>query len=198
MTQWLKKIIKEEKKLERPSEPQPVIQQINLPILGQLVKRVYNKDKEQYNNSIELKKRAKQKISKNNESEASSMASLFQDSIVPNVMELLGTRIEMVFEFNLETNNNKNEIKTDTRWCGGIIRDVCKGLPTHRWNISGFVQKYFKAGEAAKVEWDSMPEVESNIAKETTIEVLDPKKWNKNVIGGWQHDVGNILSNINN
>lgn len=43
-----------------------------------------------------------------------------------------------------------------------------------------------------------MAEVDSTVEKESTIETLNPKKWNKNVIGGWQYDVGIILDNINN
>ena len=43
-----------------------------------------------------------------------------------------------------------------------------------------------------------MAEVQYNIEKQTTIETLDTKKWNSNMIGGWSYDVGSNLDDIKN
>ena len=52
-------------------------------------------------------------------------------------------------------------------------------MPRHKWNVIGYFHEYFKAGEAAKVEWDTIAEVESNVQKETTIKTLNPKNGTK-------------------
>ena len=148
-------------------------------MLGQLVKWVQNLDKEQSKNSNELEKKAKKKMIENKEFEATSMAWLFQDCVPPDVMQLVGTRIEIVFEFNLEKDDSDRKIRRDTRWCSGVIKEVCKGIPGHKQNINGYSHKYFKAGEVEKVEQDIMAEVESNVEKETIIETLNPKKQKK-------------------
>ena len=79
----------------------------------------------------------------------------------------------MVFGFNLEKGNNDTKIRRYIPWCGGVIKKVCKRILGNKWNISGYSTKYFKAGEAVKVEWDAILEVEPNVEKETTIETLN-------------------------
>ena len=42
-------------------------------------------------------------------------------------MKLVGTRIEMVFEFNLEKDDDDTKMRRDTSWCSGLIKEVCEG-----------------------------------------------------------------------
>ena len=88
-----------------------------LPILGRLTKKVRNIDKEEGKNAEILKKSARNKLKENEESGISNVASLFQHWIAPNLSELIGQRIERVFEFTLNNSNNNNN--TANQWCSG-------------------------------------------------------------------------------
>lgn len=52
---------------------------------------------------------------------------------------------------------------------------ICKGEPTHKQTVTGHKRKLFKAGEAAKVKWDVIHEVD--ISEEIAIESLYPQNW---------------------
>ena len=100
--------------------------------------------------------------------------------------QLVGRRIEQVFEF--ETPNEKDE--TTTVWRRGVVKEVCNG-EQHGWVVPRHRTKCHKAGEAARVLWDAMPE--NGTEEEETVTELCPKKWNKGVIDGWRFDVVSIL-----
>ena len=85
----------------------------------------------------------------------------------------------------------------DKCWSKGLVTAVCKGKPDHRWKKSQFGKKYSRMGKAAEIEWNKIDEDgKISVEKETTIVPIDPKKWNKYVVGGWrfEYDIGSIIS----
>ena len=54
--------------------------------------------------------------------------------------------------------------------------------------VTGKTRQTWKEGEAAKVLWDEISEI--NMAEHTTHEKLDPRKWNKDCLGAWRKDLG--------
>ena len=99
---------------------------------------------------------------------------------------LAGTRIEYVYEFD-----NDIDDKGDTKvleWCGGIVERICDGT----WIIPGARTKCYKEGEAAEIFWDAIICAGIPQPQSRTIERLDPRKWNKHVVGAWRRDFGDI------
>ena len=74
-------------------------------------------------------------------------------------------------------------------WCGGVVQRVSDGtwiIPT----ISGRGRKMYAAGEAVEVYWDAIPD--ANFPAGSTIEKIDPKKWNKSGVGAWRMDLEDL------
>ena len=88
-------------------------------------------------------------------------------------------------EFELENGSKQ------TRECTGIVLEVSK---ENEWRDNRRARRKFKAGEAAKILWDSITDCGTTIDSEESIVALDPKKWEKmTVVGGWRADVGSIV-----
>ena len=76
---------------------------------------------------------------------------------------------------------------TDTRWCGGVVQAVSDGT----WRKTQRGASCWKEGEAAKVMWDPIPEV--NISTyEPSIEEFKPSKWYKHCEGAWRRELGEV------
>ena len=105
---------------------------------------------------------------------------------VPLVVDdsLLGTRIEYLFEFDIDDPDKGS--KKILEWCAGVVERTCDGT----WLMPGARTKCYKKGEAAEILWDAIPV--AGIPPSRSIERLDPKKWSTNVIGAWRTDFGDI------
>ena len=180
----LKNILRYEKQQKNlPAEPQPKVQGTNnLPILGKRSELVRNLGERNAEKNHDLKIRAKHQLKGDEAKGKSDISSLFQDWVPPKVHKLPGKRIEQALEFLCEDG------KTEIRWCKGLVKEVCRGR-NDNWLVDGHTKKYYEKHEAAKIEWDNIVEDSGTyIKKHTTIEPIDPKKWNKYISGGWRYE----------
>ena len=79
--------------------------------------------------------------------------------------------------------------ETDVCWCGGVIKEISDGtwiIPT----VSGRGKKCYKKGETADIYWEAVKSA-GFLAGRAVVE-LNPRKWNKEVVGGWRKDLGDI------
>ena len=72
-------------------------------------------------------------------------------------------------------------------WMNGKLMIVSDGT----WIVGANARtNCFKAGEAAEVLWDAVPEVNYPAGKSIT--QFKPNLWNKDKLGAWCKDLGNI------
>ena len=185
----LKEIIKLQKKYkwEIPETPNAKVPQRKcMPVLGQLTKQTMEMDKEANENIEELEKQARAKWQERDEQGEMSMHSRMQEKNAPTLDDaFIGTRIEFLSEFDL----TEDGTETDVCWCGGVIKEISDGtwiIPT----VSGRGKKCYKKGEAADIYWEAV-ETAGFLAGRAIVE-LNPRKWNKEVVGGWRKDLGDI------
>ena len=93
---------------------------------------------------------------------------LLQPFSRPNVNELLGRRIDVLYSRTLPDNGGNA-----MRWCQGEVIEVYKE----------------RLKPIVCVLWDPMPDVEGSEESSETDVILLPSKWRKEVEGGWRMDV---------
>jgi hypothetical protein len=86
----------------------------------------------------------------------------------PNVNELLGRRIDVLYSCTLPDDGGNV-----MRWCQGEVIEVYKE----------------RLKPIVRVLWDPMPDVEGSEESSETDVILLPSKWRKEVEGGWRMDV---------
>lgn len=104
--------------------------------------------------------------------------------------ELVGKRIEVCFEYEMNEEGENN-----LAWCQGVVVAVSDGTNlTRRGNEildgtkGGGRRAMYKAGEAARIRWDSVLEGESEVTNESLL----PSKWNpkgRHRKGCWRFDL---------
>ena len=185
----LKEIIKLQNKnklevLDAPDAKVP--QRKSMPVLGQLTKQTMEMDRKANENKEELDKRARAKWQERDKQGETDMHSRMQEKYAPTLDDaFIGKRVEYLSEFDL----NEEGTETSQCWCGGVIKEICDGtwiIPT----VSGRGKKCYKEGEAADIYWDTI-ESAGFLAGRAIVE-LNPRKWNKEVVGGWRKDLGDI------
>jgi hypothetical protein len=97
-----------------------------------------------------------------------SMYSLLQPFSRPNVNELLGQRIDVLYSCTLPGGGGNV-----LRWCQGEVIEIYIG----------------KQKPTVCVLWDPMPDVEESEESSKTNAILLPRKWRKETEGGWRMDV---------
>ena len=119
----------------------------------------------------------------------------FQDFRVPDVSTLIGKRIDVLCEYDLDTDSDE-EVENDPkeltvpkettakRWCRGVVIDVSDGKNMVRGHGS---RRKYKPGEALMVLWDAIPELDHPSCE--SAQVLLRSKWNKQVIGSWRMNI---------
>ena len=101
-----------------------------------------------------------------------SMYSLLQPFSRPNVNELLGQRIDVLYSCTLPGGGGNV-----LRWCQGEVIEIYTG----------------KQKPTVRVLWDPMPDVEGSEESSETNAILLPSKWRKETEGGWRMDVDIIV-----
>ena len=96
------------------------------------------------------------------------MYSLLQPFSRPNVNELLGQRIDVLYSCTLPGGGGNV-----LRWCQGEVIEIYTG----------------KQKPTVRVLWDPMPDVEGSEESSETNAILLPSKWRKETEGGWRMDV---------
>ena len=143
-------------------------------------------DKKANENKEGLDKRARAKWQERENKGETSMHSRMQEKNAPKLDHtFIGKRIEYLSEFDL----NDAGTDTDVCWCGGVIKEICDGtwiIPTK----SGRGKKCYKEGEAADIYWDAVESAGFEAGR--AIVELNPRKWNKEEVGGWRKDLGDI------
>ena len=167
----LRWIIKEERKrhIVIPSEPPVnVPKRMDLPVLGTEIDDIADLDKKFLANEEQFRLNA-DRIRRAREARGEgSMYSLLQPFSRPNVNELLGRRIDMLYSCTLPGDGGNV-----LRWCQGEVIEVCTG----------------RQKPTVRVLWDPMPDVEGSEESSETNAILLPSKWRKETEGGWRMDV---------
>ena len=167
----LRWIIKEERKrhIVIPSEPPVnVPKRMDLPVLGTEIDDIADLDKKYLANEEQFRLNA-DRIRRAREARGEgSMYSLLQPFSRPNVNELLGRRIDVLYSCTLPGDGGNV-----LRWCQGEVIEVCTG----------------RQKPTVRVLWDPMPDVEGSEESSETNVILLPSKWRKETEGGWRMDV---------
>ena len=166
----LKKIIKAEKKLKIPKEPDITVpSRPNLPVCGTSTKQREDGsakdviDEDKFRRDTEMLRREREAKGEG------SLYSVLQPFYMPHLSELKGRRIDVLTSFELKSK------KKELRWCQGEVVDVVAGTkkPT------------------VLVDWDEMIDVDGKAGEAVrSKQVLLPSKWNKDFEGSWRLDVG--------
>ena len=96
-----------------------------------------------------------------------SMYLLLQSFSCPNVNELLGRQIDVLYSCTLPDDGGNVLM-----WCQGEVIDVCTG----------------RQKPTVHVLWDPMPDVEGSEELSETNAILLTCKWRKETEGGWRMD----------
>ena len=167
----LRWIIKEERKRQIviPSEPPVnVPKRMDVPVLGTEIDDIADLDKKYLANEEQFRLNA-DRIRRAREARGEgSMYSLLQPFSRPNVNELLGRRIDVLYSCTLPGDGGNV-----LRWCQGEVIEVCTG----------------RQKPTVRVLWDPMPDVEGSEESSETNAILLPSKWRKETEGGWRMDV---------
>ena len=102
---------------------------------------------------------------------------------LPDLELIIGERISSLFSIDTDTSGKVKELI----WMNGKVMRVSDGICLVGVNAR---TKYFKAGEEAEVLWDAVPEVKHSDSK--SIAEFKPKIWNRDKLGAWCKDLGNI------
>ena len=100
---------------------------------------------------------------------------------------IIGERISSLCSIDMDTAGKDK----DLIWMNGKVTRFSDGT----WIVGVNTQtKCFKAGEAAEVLWDAVPEVNYPAGK--SIAEFKPNLWNKDKLGSWCKDLGKIDNGI--
>ena len=94
---------------------------------------------------------------------------------------MIGVRIEYLCSFEDENKKNVGQM-----WCSGVVKRISDD--ENPWVKAGKTRACYKAGEAAEVYWDAIPD--ANMKAGLGIVPLNPKKWNKDCEEAWRKDLG--------
>jgi hypothetical protein len=169
LAKHLQYIIGYEKKLEVPAEPPfNLPQRPSLATLGTAISDVASLDQKYALNFSELKKAASRTRREREIQGQGSMYSQLQPFSRPEVSELIGKRIDVLFSVDIDARNKS------LRWCQGEVIEVVDG----------------SSKPTVTVEWDPTPDIAGSENGSTSDQVLLPTKWNKdNNVGAWRMDV---------
>ena len=111
------------------------------------------------------------------------MHSNMQRPSPPDLESIIGDRISSLCSIDMD----KARIVKELIWMNGVVMRVSDGT----WMVSANARtECFKAGEAAEVLWDAVPEVNYPAGK--SIAEFKPNLWNKDKLGAWCKDLGKI------
>ena len=181
----LKDLMKEEKLRKRPipSKPKvPVPERASMPVLGTATTQMGELDKKAAAKKEEFERNARKEWKDGDFEGLKSVYHYRQDRTAPKVDEsLIGTRIEYLCGFEDDDGNS-----VGNRWCAGVVNRISDD--ENPWVRKGKTRACYKAGEAAEIYWDEIPEAKMKAC--LSIEPLDPKKWNKDCEEAWRKDLG--------
>ena len=101
----------------------------------------------------------------------------------PDLESLIGDRIKSLCSIDMDKAGKVKE----PIWFNGKVMRVSDGT----WLVSESARtKFFKAGEAAEILWDAVPEV--NFLSGKSIAEFKPSLWNKDKVGAWCKGLGKI------
>ena len=160
----------------------PVAERAAMPVLGTATKQMAELDAKAAANKEDFERNARKEWRDGDMEGLKSVYHYRQDRTAPKVYEsLIDTRIEYLCGFEDNEGN-----KLDNQWCSGVVRRISDEV--NPWVRKGKVRACYKAGEAAEIYWDEIPE--ANIKACVSIDPLDPKKWNKDCEDAWRKDLG--------
>jgi hypothetical protein len=155
LTACLKELIKIEKQLKTPipDKPTPILpRQAEVPILGQLTEQVIELDAKAAENTKDFEQKTRLEWKDRESNNIGNMDTLCQQLDAPDIVTSIGSRIEYLSEFDI----GKDGATTDWHWCRGVVERVCDDT----WVKSGKRRQCYKAGEAAEVLWDEIPDAD--------------------------------------
>ena len=183
LADWLRKIIRKQKRLNlvAPTEPATINipGRIALPIMGTQTEDVADLDARYMENTEEFKRNAGKLAREREMSGETSIYSRMQPFYRPNLIDLMNRRIDVLTEFKVKENG---KWVPRLRWCQGEVIEVYED----------------RQKPTVKVEWDPLPDVEGGNQKEETDQVLLPTYWRKDVAGAWRMDVDVGLATSDN
>jgi hypothetical protein len=97
-----------------PDKPTPILpRQAEVPILGQLTEQVIELDAKAAENTKDFEQKARLEFKDRKSNNIGNMDTLRQQLDAPDIVTLIGSRIEYLSEFDI----NKDGATTDWRWC---------------------------------------------------------------------------------
>jgi hypothetical protein len=181
----LKELIKGEKKKKRPIPDNPTIpvpERAAMPTLGTSTKQTTLLDEKAASHKDEFDKNARKGWKQGELDGHTSVYSRLQSKDPPKVDEsLIGVRIEYLCSFE-----DDGKIDIGQRWCTGVVRRISDD--ENPWVKQGKTRACYKAGEAAEVYWEAVPD--ANLKAGLDIVPLNPRKWNKDCEEAWRKDLG--------
>ena len=94
--------------------------------------------------------------------------------------------IGMIIEYLSSIDMDKAVTETHMLWMSGTVEIVSYGT----WLMHGESTKFYKEGEVAEVYWDAV--LEANYPPGRTTEKFNQKLWNKDKLGAWRRDHGEV------
>ena len=187
LTNRLKELIRLENryKWKIPTEPEvSVPKRKSLPVLGTQTHQAEELNRKASENKEAISKRAREKWSNRDESELKSAPARMQSKTAPPLESLIGQKIEYLCTVDEdEAGTIKREL-----WMSGTIKEVSGD---GNWLVSARARtKCFAKGEAADVDWD--PVQSANYKGGLSRVELKPRLWNKDVLGAWRKDIGEV------
>ena len=178
MIDRLKKIIDEEDSDDiLPEPPAEMPQRPQLPILGQIVRKVKEIDDKKNEGNAKLIEQSNQ-LFEEDQAMVNALVLQMQPNQAPSLFELQESKqkIECLFEFT-KTDGSNGKFNF---WCVGIIIDVCDGSEIDKWKrLRGF----YNDGQAAEVHWEAVLGHEES----KTVEEFKPTLFNRHSLGGWRY-----------
>ncbi len=99
-----------------------------------------------------------------------SMYSMMQPWLVPELVNIVGDRIDVLSSFDVVVDSAK---VTSLRWCQGLVKSVVEDARE----------------PSVVVEWDGMPDVTGWENKCDGVQILKHHLWNKDKEGAWRMDI---------
>jgi len=182
----LKQLIRMQKKSkwDIPDKPAAMVpQRKSIVFLGTATKQVRRLDEKAKEGESALEERSRRNWKGREEGGFGSVHSNMQTPYPPEPKTLVGERLSVLVSVDLNDADNTK----DCIWMSGVVLRVSDGT----WPLTVTSRtRCYPVGEAAEIAWDAVPKIEFEAS--SSIHPLNPNMWNKDKVGAWCKDFGDI------
>jgi hypothetical protein len=171
-------------KWDIPDKPAAMVpQRKNIVFLGTATKQVRRLDEIVKEGESALEERSRRNWKGREEGGFGSVHSNMQTPYPPEPKTLVGERLSVLVSVDLNDADNTK----DCIWMSGVVLRVSDGT----WPLTVTSRtRCYPVGEAAEIAWDAVPKIEFEAS--SSIHPLNPNMWNKDKVGAWCKDFGDI------